>query len=220
MPKLDTNIHLNMLKNFSKKKLLKRIYNAVTKEIKRNNIYGLEWGDPETVEPLKYVKENFVNPYLNKTHTALEIGPGGGRWTQYLLQFERLYLVDYHKELLDELRQNFNQENFVWIKNNGFDFPQIQTDSIDYLFSFGVFVHLDIDIIENYLKNIFLILKPNGNVILQYSDKHKIMAQKNNGFSENTPEIMRKLILDNGFTILEEDTTSLWHSSIIRFTKL
>jgi len=219
MPSLKTKMHLTMLKNSNKRDLFSRVTKAIKKEINSKGLYGLEWGDPETVEPLKYVKENFVNPYINKKHTALEIGPGGGRWTQYLLQFERLYLVDYHKELLDELKQNFNQENFIWIKNNGFDFPNIQTDSIDYLFSFGVFVHLDIDIIENYLKNIYSILKPSGNVVLQYADKHKIMAQKNNGFSENTPEVMRKLILDNGFTILEEDTTTLWHSSIVRFTK-
>jgi hypothetical protein len=37
-------------------------------------------------------------------------------------------------------------------------------------------------------------------------------------FGENTPEKMRSMVSTAGFTILEEDLTTLWHSSLIRFT--
>ena len=37
-------------------------------------------------------------------------------------------------------------------------------------------------------------------------------------FSENTPDRMRDAVRMSGYQILEEDTTSLWHSSVIRFT--
>ena len=182
-------------------------------------LYGLEWGDPDVVPPLTFIKERYVLPYVNRQHTALEIGSGGGRWTRYLLGFETLYAVDYHQELLDELKRNFGRHPHIrFVKNHGTDFPGIDQHSIDYLFSFGTFVHLDFHLIEAYLLAIRSIIKPEGNVVIQYSDKRKVMAQINEGFSDNTPEQMREAVRQAGYRILEEDTTSLWHSSVIRFT--
>lgn len=183
-----------------------------------NYIYGLQWGDPEIVDPLKFVRDRYVLPYVNSGQHAVEIGPGGGRWTRYLLGFGKLYVVDYHTELLDELKKNFNESKMTFIKNNGTDFPNIGEKSIDYLFSFGTFVHLDTDLIDAYLKNMKSILKPGANLVLHYSDKTKIMAQLIESFSDNTPEKMRQMVLSAGYKILEEDLTTMWHSSIIRFT--
>jgi ubiquinone/menaquinone biosynthesis C-methylase UbiE len=178
----------------------------------------MQWGDPEVVEPLRFIRDQFVLPYVNAQQHAVELGPGGGRWTRYLLGFKRLYVVDYYPELLEELKKNFNKPNMEFIKNNGTDFPGVMEHSIDYLFSFGMIVHLEMDLIETYLKNMRSILKPGANVIIQYSDKTKIMAQRIKIFSDNTPEKMRSMISSAGYKILEEDLTTMWHSSIIRFT--
>jgi cyclopropane fatty-acyl-phospholipid synthase-like methyltransferase len=155
---------------------------------------------------------------VNTDHSAVEIGPGGGRWTKYLLGFKKLYVIDHYHELLDELQKNFNESNMEFITNNGTDFPGVRERSIDYLFSFDVFVHLDVDLIEAYLTNMQSILKPGANAVVQYADKTKIMAQANKGFSNNTPEKMRAMVSSAGYKILEEDLTTMWHSSIIRFT--
>jgi len=88
---------------------------------------------------------------------------------------------------------------------------------VDFIFSFGCFVHLDAHLIEGYVKNMKNILKPGGNVVIHYSDQSKIMAQINPGFSDNRPERMRAMVTGAGFRVLEEDLTTLWHSSIIRF---
>jgi cyclopropane fatty-acyl-phospholipid synthase-like methyltransferase len=183
-------------------------------------LYGLQWGDPDAQgSPLQFVKQRYVLPYVNAEHRAVEIGPGGGRWTRYLLGFRTLFAVDYHQELLDELKQNFGrQSNIAYVKNHGTDFPGIDADSIDYLFSFGTFVHLDFDLIEAYLLSIRSIVRPTANIVIQYSDKNKIMARLNGGFSDNTPEKMRQAVQAAGYRIVEEDTTTLWHSSIIRFS--
>jgi ubiquinone/menaquinone biosynthesis C-methylase UbiE len=181
-------------------------------------LYGLEWGDPETVEPLKYVRDRWIVPFVNPRHTAVEVGPGGGRWTRYLLGFERLYAVDYHEEMLTALRRNLRRaSNVAYIKNSGTDFPGIPASSIHYLFSFGTFVHLDPPLIEEYLANMKAILRPDANVVLQYADKTKVMAQENAGFSDNTPDRMRSMVIAAGYRVLQEDVTTLWHSSLIRF---
>jgi len=141
------------------------------------------------------------------------------KWTKYLLEFRQLYIVDYHAKLLQELRKNFNKPNMKFIRNNGCDFPGIPEKSVDFVYSFGCFVHLDSHLIETYLKNVGHILKPGGNVVIQYSDKTKVMAQIDSGFSENTPTRMRQMVLVAGFRVEEEDLTTMWHSSIVRFTR-
>ena len=219
MPDLNTKLHTNMLKAFQwRNSFLPRFFRTLKREISSTHIYGMQWGDPEVVEPLRFIRDQFVLPYVNAQQHAVELGPGGGRWTRYLLGFKRLYVVDYYPELLEELKKNFNKPNMEFIKNNGTDFPGVMEHSIDYLFSFGMIVHLEMDLIETYLKNMRSILKPGANVIIQYSDKTKIMAQRIKIFSDNTPEKMRSMISSAGYKILEEDLTTMWHSSIIRFT--
>jgi SAM-dependent methyltransferase len=123
---------------------------------------------------------------------VLEIGPGGGRWTRYMLGARHIYVVDYHQELLDELARSFGGDGLTMIRNNGSDFPGVPPASVDFLFSFGCFVHLDFDIIDSYLRNMAEILKPDAVAVLQYSDKTKELARRIPGFADNDPERMRR----------------------------
>ena len=96
MPGLNPELHLNMLKKSKWKRcLLPRLLKAIKRELTSANIYGLQWGDPEIVAPLKFIRDRYVLPYVNGDQYAVEIGPGGGRWTRYLLGFRKLYVVDY-----------------------------------------------------------------------------------------------------------------------------
>jgi ubiquinone/menaquinone biosynthesis C-methylase UbiE len=220
MPDLNTTLHLDMYQDYRQRNsFLSRLRRAVRELRPSTQLYGLEWGDPEVFRPLKFVRDQYLLPYVNPQHTAVEIGPGGGRWTRYLLGFGQLYVVDYHAELLQELKKHFNRPNMQFVHNHGTDFPGIADDSIDFIFSFGCFVHLDAHLIEQYLKNMRRILKGTGNALIQYSDKTKIIAQTNRGFAENNPDRMRKMVMESGFRILEEDLTTMWHSSIIRFSR-
>jgi cyclopropane fatty-acyl-phospholipid synthase-like methyltransferase len=136
-----------------------------------------------------------------------------------LLTLDRLYVVDFHQELLDELARNFRAPGLFLVKNTGTDFPQIELQSVDLVFSFGVFVHLDIPIIESYLDNIKTIIRPGADVIIQYSDKTKEWARKNLTFSDNDPSRMCAMITARGYRIVREDREKLPHSSIVHFTK-
>ncbi|MBY0563502.1 MAG: class I SAM-dependent methyltransferase [Hyphomonadaceae bacterium] len=190
----------------------------LARERRPGELYGLHWGDPEANPVLRRVVERFIKPHVGRDKVLLEIGPGGGRWTRYLIDnCKTLYAVDYHRELLDVLHENFNHPHIVDIVNSGCDFPGVPAKEVDFLFTFGVFVHLDLDIIEQYLENMRAILKPDARVFIQYSDKTKPEGKANPGFSVNTPAVMRGLVKEKGYTILEEDTESLWHSSIVLF---
>ena len=162
MPDLTSPIHTDMLREYKQQRrpsLPRRLWRAVQHELRAKDYYGQQWGDPDGVAALSFINGRWVQPYVQSDKTGLEIGPGGGRWTRYLLGFEKLYVVDHYPELLAELRKTCAQPNMVFVLNNGTDFPSVPDAAVDYLFSFGVFVHLDVPLIESYLSNMKRVLK-------------------------------------------------------------
>lgn len=82
MPKLDTTLHLEMYKAGKKRRSLRtRAKHALEVLLGREDVYGLEWGNPDTCPPLAYVRDQFLLPYLTPDATVVEIGPGGGSAT-------------------------------------------------------------------------------------------------------------------------------------------
>src|SRR5918995_647750 len=83
--------------------------------------YGDRWGDPEMsrVECLRHrlrggrprpgdlskVVKRYLRPYVTQDSVVLEIGPGGGRWTQYLLPARKVVVVELNPQFFDYLRE-------------------------------------------------------------------------------------------------------------------
>jgi ubiquinone/menaquinone biosynthesis C-methylase UbiE len=190
-----------------------------TGAVTANRPYGLHWGNPETAPALRYTRNRYLLPFVGPDKTVIEIGPGGGRWTRYLKSAKTVYAVDYHQELLDELTKNVKDPNVIKIKNDGHNFPGIADSSIDFVFSFDVFVHLDVDIIDQYLVEMYRVMKPESMAVLHYSDKTKNEGFRDKTFSSNCPEIMRSLVRRRKFKILDESLTLFIHSAIMLFAK-
>lgn len=64
------------------------------------------------------------------------------------------------------------------------------------------------------------VLKPGANVVIQYADKTKPMAQLKDGFSDNDPDKMRAMLAQHGYEIREEYEKNLWHSSVVRLGRV
>jgi len=220
MPDLDTTLHVDMLRSYKEQNsFVRRVRRAVREVVFPKRFYGLQWGDPETSGPHVFMRDRYILPYVKPDQVALEIGPGGGRWTRYLVGFRKLYVVDYYPELLQELRGHVNEPNMEFIVNHGTDFPGVPANSVDYVLSIACFVHLEPHLIAAYLKSIYGVLKPGGHAVITYSDKTKIGAQLNHTFTGNTPELMREMVIQAGFRVVEEDLTILWNSGVIRFSR-
>jgi|SRR5579871_2396975 len=206
MPPLTTKLHVAMLQQ------------ALDEgQPSRDGLYGMQWGDPDSYPPLVPIRDHWLLPYVQQDRTAVEIGAGGGRWTRYLLGFQRLYVVEYYPEVLAEFRKNLTQPNIVEVLNNGADLPGIEAGSVDFVFSFGCFVHLDADIIRAYLANLHAVVRPSAQLVIHYSDRDK-PAGRHPGFSDNDPRRMRAMVEEAGFHIEEEDTTFLDSAAIMRFS--
>ena len=153
---------------------------------------------------------------MNKDVTALEIGSGGGRWTQYLKDCQRLYLVELNPAMFSYIIDRFdNADNFYYVTTHGADFPLVPKQSIDFVFSFGVLVHLDYEIIEDYVKNLIPLLKPGAHISFQFSDKRKKMAADNPDFADTTPEMIENLFKEHGIRIKDMDDKTLPHSAVV-----
>jgi len=189
------------------------------KDPKNEKYFGDRWGSPNELAILKKTRDRFVLPFVDSKKIAVEIGFGGGRWTQFLLDFGKLYCVELNRSMFDYFIERFgSRPNVSFCLTSGTDLPGIPKNSVDYVFSFGTFVHLDVNLIGEYLKSIKYVLTEKSDVIIQYSDQTKEEARKNPGFSLNTSKIMQELVLDAGFSIISDDVETLPHANVIHFS--
>ena len=119
------DLHLIMHENAKRARGANALLRRAAGLLWRNEeLYGMKWGDPDILPPLRHIRDEFLLPYISPEKTVVEIGPGGGRWTRYLLGAKKLYAVDAYSELLDELRRNYDQDNMVFYPEQWCRFSQ------------------------------------------------------------------------------------------------
>ena len=130
---------------------------------------GEEW----TVSPKwkQSLIDEVMLKYIKSEKTILEIGPGGGRWTEALLQIAKhLVLVDLSDRCIEVCKQRFaNCRNISYFVNNGTDLSFISDDSVDFIWSFDVFVHINLKDIDHYLQQFSRILRSGGCGIIHHA---------------------------------------------------
>jgi SAM-dependent methyltransferase len=105
-------------------------------------------------------------------HTIVEIAPGYGRWSEYLLEHCReIFLVDLSPKCIEACKKRFSGKPSVHSYcNDGTTLPMLDSDSTDFVFSFDSLVHADIHTISSYLREIRRILKEGGAAFLHHSN--------------------------------------------------
>lgn len=88
MPDLDATLHVKMAPPKKKRRVLPRIIAAIKREIAAPNIYGLQWGNPDVVRPLRFIRDRYVLPYVSPEHAAVEIGRGGRALDEVSTRFQ------------------------------------------------------------------------------------------------------------------------------------
>jgi ubiquinone/menaquinone biosynthesis C-methylase UbiE len=157
---------------------------------KRNNLPGMNstelnsiiwnswnWGKSggEEWTKSKEWKQSLIDEvmlkYFKKNKTVLEIGPGAGKWTESLQQLaQKLILVDISKKCIEICKKRFHQcNNVTYFVTKGLNLSFLPNVSIDYIWSFDVFVHIAPDDIENYIKEFNRVLKPKGRGIIHHA---------------------------------------------------
>ena len=119
--------------------------------------------------------EAFLLPHTGPDRDALEIAPGHGRWSEALIDTCRhVTLVDLNPSCIDACRARFGDRgNLELHVNDGRTLPS-PDDSVDLVWSFDSFVHMDADVIESYVGDIARVLRPGGIVVLHHADKREV----------------------------------------------
>jgi SAM-dependent methyltransferase len=98
------------------------------------------------------------------TGKCLEIAPGFGRWTQFLLELsDELIAVDLCPRCVAACQQRFaGDDRFAVFANDGRSLEMVPDHSIDFAFSFDSLVHVEQDVLDAYLCQLKQKLTPQG----------------------------------------------------------
>jgi SAM-dependent methyltransferase len=104
--------------------------------------------------------------------TVLEIAPGYGRWTTYLLgECHHLIGVDITERCIDVCRERFpDPAQAQFFVNDGASLAMIRDRSIDFAFSFDSLVHVEAVQIRAYLQELARTLRPGAAAFLHHSN--------------------------------------------------
>jgi hypothetical protein len=123
---------------------------------------GDEWTPSDTWK--RSVVKNFIDRYFRGVESIIEIGPGAGRWTEYLVTgTKRLVGIDISQTCVDECRKRFaTSPNASFELGNGIDLQSTATASVDRIWSFDVFVHINRAEFASYVSDFARVLRDGG----------------------------------------------------------
>ena len=151
----------------------------------------------------------FIKDPENKT--ILEIGHGGGRILAAASRsFKECIGIDIHEhnKLVENEFKKRGINNVKLILTDGTHIP-IENNSIDVVYSFIVLQHVEkIEIFQNYLRETYRVLKPNGIAVL-YFGRHQIVSKnKSLKLFYMLDCILERLFLPKGYVELPAPVNS------------
>ncbi len=121
------------------------------------------WGEEQTKFVVCDSLQNLgIDP---SSQILLEIGCGIGRMTRFLShKFKHIYAYDVSDEMVRQAKElNKHLDNVEFISNDGMGFPEIESNSIDYVFSGWTFQHMPSkEVVESNVKEISRVLSREG----------------------------------------------------------
>jgi SAM-dependent methyltransferase len=131
--------------------------------------WSLLWGGPD------YQWWGTLLPRLHEfvpTGTILEIAPGYGRWTRYLVRLcDRLIGVDLVPNCVEFCGKRFaGIPKASFHQNDGRSLEMVPDGQVDLAFSFDSLVHCERDVLEAYIGELARKLSPNGVAFIHHSN--------------------------------------------------
>jgi SAM-dependent methyltransferase len=126
---------------------------------------GKEWSKPWGGVATQW--REMIQPRLRAflpAGTILEIAPGYGRWTRYLLEHcDRLIGVDLAANCVEACRERFaDVEQASFHQNDGHSLEIVSDGEIDLAVSIDSLVHCERDVLESYVNELARTLGPDG----------------------------------------------------------
>jgi glycosyltransferase involved in cell wall biosynthesis/ubiquinone/menaquinone biosynthesis C-methylase UbiE len=189
-------------------------YDNITEQRFWNNLSewkrdGEEWSDifggtEKTWNEKIYPK---IKDYLKGE--VLEIAPGHGRITEYLLKYTiNLSIVDLNETCIDKCKERFTDKIRKYSVNNGKNLNDFKNDSFDFVISWDSFVHMDRNVIQSYLNEIYRVLKPDGVGYIHHSsffDGSIKSFENTSGRSNMNAELFKELLENSNLNLVSQE---------------
>ena len=151
--------------------------------------YWIQWHGIEaaTCARWKEVRE-LIWPFISQQDidfsSVLDLAAGRGRNTQKLLEHsDRIIVADINADNIKHCRKRFKKEPGVsFVHCNGATLPEIEDESVTFVYCFDSMVHFDLEIIISYCKEFQRILTPGGYGFCHHSN---FQGNPGNDFREN-----------------------------------
>lgn len=149
--------------------------------------------------------------------SILEIAPGYGRWTQYLLSTCREYRgIDLSRECIDACKKRFHSASHAMFStNNGTSLNDVSSSSIDFIFSFDSLVHVTADVISAYVIEILRVLNDEGVAFIHHSNWLEVGERIQNDHGRGpdvSAELVRRAVTQAGGAVLVQEKINWGHN--------
>jgi len=190
------------------------VADAAMPDEERFAVLGNEWG---TSAELERVVSEYIEPFVTPGSLAGEIGVGGGRVAAKVADsVGKLWCFDISTGMLGRAQEHLGQRPDVHFELlDGARLPEHAAQRFDFLYSFDVFVHLDLHTIWRYLNEIERALRPGGRTFLHTSNLTAPTGWANFARQERyrpqdhyfvTPEVIHTLVSHTGLSFVKEST--------------
>ena len=174
---------------------------------------GEEWSDAWGGSEAQWFGSLY--PRLHRILPAkrvLEIAPGFGRWTRFLVRSCDSYVgVDLSGKCVAACQSIFAAASHaVFIRNDGLSLSEA-SGSFDFVFSFDSLVHAEIDVFMHYIPQIIGKLNPNGAAFLHHSNLRACSDHSSNPHCRATSvdaEQVAALIREHGGRVLIQESVN------------
>ena len=161
---------------------------------------GAEWTRSETWR--RSLVARALAPYVPAGSRVLEIGPGGGRWTAELVERAgHLTGADISPACVETCRRRFaDLPHAEFFLTDGVTLPFVAEGSVDAVWSFDVFVHINGDDVARYLDELARVMAPGARAVVHHGSEG---GQHGGWRSDLTTERLDRELTTRGLRVIE-----------------
>lgn len=153
------------------------------------------------------VIERFLLPHVPLGGAALEIGPGGGRWTEVLRKrADRLYVLDVAERPLTVCRERFSgASNIEYMLGDGRTVA-LPDASLDAIWSYDVFVHVNPNDARSYFGEFARLLRPGAHAVIHHPGHTSASERQKAHRSDLTDRMILDFAANAGLEVVLQTT--------------
>jgi SAM-dependent methyltransferase len=183
---------------------------------------GEEWSGPWGGSEAQWFGSLY--PRLHRLLPAprvLEIAPGFGRWSKFLINASSHYLgADLNQNCTDACSKRFSfAPHARFVTNDGLSLAAAQDGLYDLIFSFDSLVHAEVEVLEAYIPEILKKLSPDGMAFIHHSnlaDHGSLNGLRSHGRGKTVSgSVVETLVNRNGGYVAVQETINWVETSLI-----